>query len=1018
MIDIKSYFKQTIQLVNSLTIKLDDEAFITNYRIYKLTGKNEEDPQLQKYYLNLQGIPHFLDKPIITYIPDIDSIGEINKDNINKYTTLKNKLLNFDKDFNNLVSNYPMQAILIRGILNPIDFTTAYTAENGTILYYNKNLVNENETNLIYKVETYIKNFLNRYHIKGYLIDELYMSGMLANLYNSLTLYILALRLRKVLTYQADQFHIDNHFYSFKKLVNLNNMFDKTTEINFYGMLNYVKTNVGQNNVFNYLTNYLLENAGIGVSNLAINKHILKINEDNIADNKKEFMKPDNKLIINKINENFTYNVLKDVSINLVNRLEKEQDYITIEKDLDKLEKEINEIINNISYIELNTKSFFLTINDLGLFYPNTILEIIFLNLNYFLAKNIIKVDQKFYLSALGITIDLNNKKLFYLFLKLLLNIREDTTNLKINEVSYDFVYTYIKNPNGLLNGLLSKDIILPIANKIVKILNSVANPQTTSEFYVYINTLKYILSFLWYLISNVNDPILNADLKVFTTRLFKGSKIKFENPIEIDKELGVSNLNNIHGELALDMLRKLFKDVFNLKVREVYYIIERLTKFVNLSKKVTSYSVQFLINKLTYQVKYLYKNSIMVGNGAVGIFDIDYAKFKLLETNSSFHDYIDAKEYLNPLGELHQYPYRIYSKTVEHKNLTKQILVNDEVSILNNSIANLIGKTQKTKIRDINEKLNTAFSIDELYYYENLDNNLEYKTTDLISTLPTGYKRHAKYDLYRTKSFNLDILPNGITTDNYNEYPEPLMEDKNKITYSNDFIKTQTGFVNKKFELFKNKELNSQYLTENLTKTFITNNDYKTNIDFKDKALYKNITSVTNAVIYKEAYSNSITKTEYQVLKDGFNKDFISNDENINTNPGKIQSYDTGINFGNLFADKQGNHGVLKTKSFTEYQKDDNLQDNKKYNQPETEVSDKSKILTDTEKINKDQTIVSRNKVTNKDKTKSNSNLIQNDSTKQSNTDNNKVQPNSQVYVEPKKIRNIPTNTMYTVED
>ena len=73
------------------------------------------------------------------------------KRNINKYPILKAELLEFSIMYKTLVAQYPSQEGLIKSILLPVDIDYAISAETGTILSYNTNLIDRKEYSLIYK---------------------------------------------------------------------------------------------------------------------------------------------------------------------------------------------------------------------------------------------------------------------------------------------------------------------------------------------------------------------------------------------------------------------------------------------------------------------------------------------------------------------------------------------------------------------------------------------------------------------------------------------------------------------------------------------------------------------------------------------------------------------------------------------------------------------------------------------------------------------------------------------------
>ena len=95
----------------------------------------------------------------------------------------------------------------------------AINMPEGTILYYNKDYVEDNEFELMGDLEDYIKNFLHRWNIKEYLLtDELYTASLIGVLTASLPNKIINIRNNYALTSQVNSFHLEHFFRSHLEL--------------------------------------------------------------------------------------------------------------------------------------------------------------------------------------------------------------------------------------------------------------------------------------------------------------------------------------------------------------------------------------------------------------------------------------------------------------------------------------------------------------------------------------------------------------------------------------------------------------------------------------------------------------------------------------------------------------------------------------------------------------------------------------------------------------------------------
>jgi len=853
MINIYDYIKSTINLVNSLTIKFNDEAVFTNMIVEKTLNIKIDDPNEWKYYKNMNGEYTNIDIPIITYIPDIDKTDVITKDNIKKYPILKNELLKFDKTFNNLVENYPSQALLIRGILNPISPEISLPAKNGTILYYRKDLVQENEINLISDIETFINNFFTRYHVKDYTIDELYLSAMLSNLYSLLPGFIIARRISYVLTNSVDRFHLLNHLYTLKKL-DPTGLLDLTTQIWLYGNLNDIKTNVGHNRILNYLINKILDYNNIGVGNLHIGKLKPKLIEENIYKPNKSILDLDNKHSVYMMPLNSNYVKEDDNKATIENILETEKDLGLISENInlkhlaDVYKKRLISINENDS----PTKVLYIDRKDLGTFYQDSLIVMAWFNLIYYLKKKNIYIGMNFIDPYTMKLIKLDNEKLFYLIIYYMLYISDInlTGELKLSSYLFDMVYKSPNDINDLVKDLMYEKQLLPFVKELVNTLDNVCNFNQITKFKEYISTMAVSISYMWYLITNVNDNMLSADLKLLFNRLFTRGKIVEDIPYDLNKfidNLGLSR--KITSEFAYAGLRTLFKDVIGIPVREIDTIIDKLKAYIKLSNKFKSYTLQFVFDTQLLDIQKTYSTSLQMGNTNKGIVTVQYGHYRYYIPTRIWEHY-----YQLPNGNITTNDYNKMDnfKTVEKTYINYKhtdILVNCEnfmsrhYGILLNTInTKSSAYTSKTTITTVDSKTINEISVKRPI--------LRYNIKDMQTYLDEEFELNAVYANYKTEKTMTYNKKEKLTNDiilnpDIETYIEP------KIKSGNSEITTLNSVTNNKKSDPDNTSSNINSKTDNILNT--DNNDKETIalVDSNTVAQEDNIITVPTNTMY-----------------------------------------------------------------------------------------------------------------------------------------------------------------------
>lgn len=215
---LTAYLSDTISLARSLVIKSEISASVINNRLVKTRGEAAVDferPRTWKYYLNISGKYHWSDTMMKVISLDTREEIEFTVENLEEHTATAKAYKYGTRYYYTLARKYPRQVPLILSILNPVDRDTAIDAEDGTILAWDRSLVEIQEDTLLYELEQYIKNFLSRNTVIGYNRTWSYYPGMVvASLYMSLTGKIMNLRLRNCKTERAHTFHMRQYLAS------------------------------------------------------------------------------------------------------------------------------------------------------------------------------------------------------------------------------------------------------------------------------------------------------------------------------------------------------------------------------------------------------------------------------------------------------------------------------------------------------------------------------------------------------------------------------------------------------------------------------------------------------------------------------------------------------------------------------------------------------------------------------------------------------------------------------------
>lgn len=275
------YLKQVFDLAGTMIIKSEDTALAINEHL-RLMGVAVDlnDPRTWKYYLNLSGQYHSTDKPM--YVTSIDTLEIIpfTRESLRQHRGTQREYGFHSRYYRELLDRHPDQELLIRGILNPISLEKAISSDDHTILYYDKNLVEGNETNLIEKLQEFINGFFSRWDVPDYRItDPWFVPAQLGILFALIPKAILNIRMSNCKTDYAHSYHVRQYLGSFGKLDNYFDFMTTKQRLFFYRNLHYINSNNGKQETFEWLTEKVMSDRLFPVS-----EYILQQNDTAIPE--------------------------------------------------------------------------------------------------------------------------------------------------------------------------------------------------------------------------------------------------------------------------------------------------------------------------------------------------------------------------------------------------------------------------------------------------------------------------------------------------------------------------------------------------------------------------------------------------------------------------------------------------------------------------------------------------------------------------------------------------------------
>lgn len=261
------YRANTLQLAKTLVIKSAGSAEALNNGLIEY--RNDVDttrPETWMYYLNLAGEYHPVNTMMVIKSLDTREDIEFTKENLLLHRTTAREYTYGSSYYTELVRRYPDQRALIRGIINPVDLATAIAAPDHQILYYDPNLVEEWEENLIPILQDWILAFARKYiHNDFSLVEDLYLASALGQMHFGIPRAILLIRQRNCKTNFVHSFHLWCYLASHNYLDDYSEFLTRKQAMWLYRDIRYLDHNNGKVETMETLVEKVMTDRGFPI---------------------------------------------------------------------------------------------------------------------------------------------------------------------------------------------------------------------------------------------------------------------------------------------------------------------------------------------------------------------------------------------------------------------------------------------------------------------------------------------------------------------------------------------------------------------------------------------------------------------------------------------------------------------------------------------------------------------------------------------------------------------------------
>lgn len=313
------YSANLLTIAKTMVVKHLPVAKAINSMLVSLGYEVDESrPETWKYYLNLAGEYHQYDNDVLMQTQEngspyitIKVAGSVSPQDENftktvlQDPTLASEYIYGSDFYKKLISDYPDFYDLIHGILNPIDINVAINApdnsflfvggwsridspyggfqfiQNATSTFTRNNLIEENETNVIFKLQEWFDIVFTRWYNSDYAtFEEFYYPVVLSIIYTMIPGAIHNFRLENCQTSSAHSYHVDEFLESNGKFAFSASKLPRAQKLWLYRNIKRLQNYKGFTETFNDIVDNILSPTSVPLAGYRLKHNTVNIIQD------------------------------------------------------------------------------------------------------------------------------------------------------------------------------------------------------------------------------------------------------------------------------------------------------------------------------------------------------------------------------------------------------------------------------------------------------------------------------------------------------------------------------------------------------------------------------------------------------------------------------------------------------------------------------------------------------------------------------------------------------------------
>ena len=587
---LKLYLEENKTLAKTLVVKSQTSIDVINDRIMLLYGKaavDSYDPTSWKYYKNITGEYHSLDKSMV--ITSLDTLEDIvfSKANLAIHTTTAKEYRYGSRYYYSLLERFPEQEQLILGILYPCDINIAINSDDGAILSYPAYLVEPQELTLIDELERFIKGYLVRWNVQAFgLSDNLYNTAQHALMYLAILPRLLNLRLKRCHTNEVHSFHVQQYLASHGHLDRYLPYMTLKQALYLYRNIRYIERNSGKAEQFKALVDHLLTERRIPLNEFSVRQ--LATFDDHYY----------NDITIRRKAVNPQYNIPEKDYFELSKLFDKERPLVYGNAQyLEDHDLKIQRKLQNSNSSVLQSKDLESTMIDYNDSFPDTLQMVLLRQWAYMSQKGYYNASITFRDPKTLQSQILNVDDAFIYFCYV--NLKSIGINITAlpNFINLKQRKRVIPNYITLLQ-IVKNDDLTSTAQRLVTGQPMMTVKHSVSSFFDFCNTLYQETLYHWYLISNTHDLEHRGYISNMIYSLYEDENLLLSSgDMPIDQWLYNKNLPTYNYDYtqAQELSKELFAKATGLTVDNTKLLKNIQRALVSALRQLSSYSVQFI---------------------------------------------------------------------------------------------------------------------------------------------------------------------------------------------------------------------------------------------------------------------------------------------------------------------------------------------------------------------------------------------------------------------------------------